>query len=407
MHNDFRKLVRAAAPRPSASPDVEAMWERAGRQRMTRRIVAASVVVVTAALAVGIVQAGYLDRPGDKNGSAPAGFGRDDPSDPGSDALGTLYLENLCRDIGDCTVTVADLDAGTSRTVPLPELALGDSQFRIVRVGSKLVFRGSTSHSTGSDVATFAMELGVLASHHPRLDLAERPRNIGDSWYFAPSAVEGRVWLAILDPESPGTVRALAGVKEVTADGEVTVPYTPLPSDRWSSLVGAVSGGLVFQGADGLEVWDPSTRTVALRVPGPFAVATRGNQIAWCDFGCEEVHVTDLATAEDIAIAPEGGFAFEETYYGAFSPDGSLLAVPVSGDGGRRVALIDVERGTSNVIDESVLDESYGFITWSSSGDRLFFNAGNAGVMTYEIGSESAEFLSVDTGGPYFGIAAD
>ena len=244
MDDKFRAHVQAAAPRPSARPDVEAMWERARRQRLTRRLVAATFLVILTGAIWTMAQGDYLSRLLENDRGGPASEGSDTPP---TELSGTLYLENLCGNIGECSLTVIDLDAGTSSHFPLPELALGDSQFRIVRTGTKLVFRGSTSQSTGSDIAAFALDLS----------LEEPPKNIGESWYLVPSATDGRVWLAILDPESPGTVRALKAVKEVTTEGEVTVAETPLPVGRWSSLVGALDGALVFQGKDGLEISGP------------------------------------------------------------------------------------------------------------------------------------------------------
>jgi WD40 repeat protein len=401
MDADFRKLVQEAAPRPSARPDVEAMWERARRQRVARRLVAAAFALVLAAVTWSVAEGDYLGRLLGNERVDPAGQGDGESSPteaPTDETSGTLYLENLCRDIGDCGLTVIDLDAGTSRVVRVPELALGDSQFRIVRTGTKLVFRGSTSESTGSDIGAFTLDL----------DLEGPPRQIGESWYVVPSATDGRVWLAILDPESPSTVRALKAVKEVTAEGEVTVPSSPLPAGRWSTLVGAVQGALVFQGSDGLEVWDLGTQEVVMRLPGPFTVDTHGDLIAWCAQACKEMHITDVTTGESSAVPPGEGFSFVETTYGAFSPDGSLLAVPaVTGaDGKHRLALVDVEQGTATMVEGSELDEFYGSIAWSSSGDWVFFNAGNDKVMAYHPGSEEARFVPAEIEGPFFGIAS-
>lgn len=401
MDDKFRAHVQAAAPRPSARPDVEAMWERAQRQRLTRRLVAATFLVILTAAVWTIAQGDYVSRLLEDDRGGPASGGNDTPSPtvaPQNELSGTLYLENLCGSIGNCSLTVIDLDAGTSSNFPLQELALGDSQFRIVRTGPKLVFRGSTSQSTGSDIAAFALDPS----------LKEPPKNIGESWYLVPSATEGRVWLAILDPESPGTVRTLKAVKEVTVEGEVTVTETPLPVGRWSTLVGAVQGALVFQGKDGLEVWDPFERKVVMRLPGPFPADTHESFVAWCEEGCKKHNITDVSTGESLEVSPGEGYSFVETYHGAFSPDGSLLAVPTVNDatGETQLALIEVEQGTASVIKGSRLDKDYGSIAWSSSGDWVFFNAGDAKVMAYEPGSEAARLVPVEIEAPFFGLAA-
>lgn len=401
MQDDLRKLMHEAAPRPPAAPDVEAMWERAGRQRVIRRFVAASLLATLSIVGWAIIQNGSPTGLLEDGRLGPAGDGAPShveplPASPG----GTLYLENLCRQIGDCTLTVVDLDAGTTRTVPIPQLALGDSPFRIERSGSRLVFRGSTSRSTGSDIATFTLDL----------ELEDPPRNIGESWYFVPSATDGRVWLAILDPESPSTERALKAVREVTVDDGTTVTDAALPEGRWSTVVGAVTNGVVFQGGqgeDGLQVWDPLAREVVMSLPGPFAADTHETLIAWCDQSCEEMHITDVATRNDVIVQPGEGFAFEETYYGAFSPDGSLLAIPVVSEGGRtQVALVDVAQGTARVIKGSERDEYYGSIAWSSTGEWVFFNAGDGRVMAYRPGAPEAQTIPVEIDGPVFGMAS-
>jgi WD40 repeat protein len=401
MQGDIRKLVHAVAPRPSAGLDVEAMWERAGRQRVIRRFVATSLLAALSVGAWATIQNGYVTRLFEDGRVGPADVGEPSPVEsPPESPSGTLYLENLCGQIGDCSLTVIDLDTGTSHTVPVPQLALGDAQFRIEHSGSKLVFRGSMSRSTGSDIATFALNL----------DLKDPPRNIGESWYFVPSATEGRVWLAILDPESPSTVRALKAVREVTVDGKTTVPDAALPEGRWSTVVGAVTNGVVFQGGqgeDGLQVWDPLAKEVVMSLPGPFAADTHATLIAWCDVGCEEMHITDAATRNDVIVQPGEEFAFEETYYGAFSPDGSLLAVPVvSDDGQTQVALVDVRQGTASVIKGSERDESYGSIAWSSTGEWVFFNAGDGRIMAYRPGSPEAQFIPVEVEGTVWGMAS-
>jgi hypothetical protein len=77
---------------------------------------------------------------------------------------------------------------------------------------------------------------------------------------------------------------------------------------------------------------------VLRRLPGPFPLDTHGSLVAWCADRCPAVHVTDIGTGADTAITPGRRFEFEESYEGAFSPDGSLLAAPVRTPGGRWVA---------------------------------------------------------------------
>lgn len=305
---------------------------------------------------------------------------------PGSAAgpTGKLFLRNVWEQ----SLTVVDIGTGRATTVDLPELAPGDPPFSLVQTGGKLVFYGRS--------ATFALD--------PELE--SPPRSLGESWYFVPSAQEGRVWLALLDPKSPDTVRALRGVREVTVDGEVTIPDSgPPPSPN---LLGALGDGLLFQDDDGLQVWDPRTGQVKLRLHGPFPADTHGELVAWCEYGCPALHLTNVRTGEDRAIAPAEPFAFEETYDGAFSPDGSLLAVPVvtEGEQRHRVALIDVRAGVASVIEGSELAD-YRAMAWSRSGEWLFFSAGDGRIMAYRPGAERAVVLPVRVEQSFADMAAN
>jgi hypothetical protein len=112
--------------------------------------------------------------------------------------------------------------------------------------------------------------------------------------------------------------------------------------------VGAVDDALVFESwPRGLEVWDPRTGEVTRRLPSAAMGATHGDLLAWWDASYETLHVTDVITGEARAIAPPEGFVAFDCWSGAFSPDSTLLAVPVTGGRGfeakRTLALVDVE----------------------------------------------------------------
>jgi hypothetical protein len=105
-----------------------------------------------------------------------------------------------------------------------------------------------------------------------------------------------------------------------------------------------------------------------------------------------ELHVTDVITGTDTVVEPAGGFRFEETYEGAFSPDGSLLAAPVIARGVRLVALVDVAAGTVRVIAGARL-VGYRNLAWSSSGRRLFFNARRGRIAAHDPASGRTRLL--------------
>lgn len=293
------------------------------------------------------------------------------------------------------SITRIDLATGESVTVTLPELAPGDPPFNLIHTGGRLVFYGG-SH-------TYALDP----------DLKGPPEDLGESWYFVPSGHEGRVWLTTLDLESPETVRDLEAVREVTVDGEVTVPETGRPPSNGPSIIAAVKDGLLFQEADQLRLWDPRTGKVTLRLPGQFPAAAAGNLIAWCRQSCPNLHVTDAATGNDLAVVPGDSFRFEETYEGAFSPDGTLLAVPVVTSSGthleghrHQVGIVDVRAGTARLVEGSDLPDDYPAMAWSPSGEWLFFSAGGGRIMAYTPASEKVVVLPVRAPASFIDMAA-
>lgn len=299
---------------------------------------------------------------------------------------GTLVLRN----VGGQSLTLVDVARGTTATIPIAELAPGDPLHHLFETGGKLVFWGAGG--------TYAIDPS----------LAGPPQKLGEASWFVPSATEGRVWLALVDPESRRMV-----VREVTVTGQVIVPDAQPPPSCASSVLAAVKAGVLCQDG-GLRVWDPASGKAILELPGPFVVDTHENLIAWCGRGCPRLHVTDVRTRADVAVSAAESFAFEETYDGAFSPDGSLLAVPVVTEGADRphmaghrhgVALVGVEAGTARLVEGSELDGDYPAMAWSHSGDWLFFSAGEGRIMAYRRGSEKAVLLPIEVGQSFVEMA--
>jgi len=238
------------------------------------------------------------------------------------------------------------------------------------------------------------------------LGLESPPRDLGESWYFVPSASANRVWLMTLDRESPDTIRDLAAVREVSLDGRVARTGSERPPSRGPTILAAVSGGLLFQEADGLRLWNPETGDVTARLAGSFPAATHGDLVAWCADGCPELHLTNTATGADAAVRPDASFAFEETYDGAFSPNGALLAVPVvASDGRRRVALVDVKQGTAWLIAGSELASDYPALAWLPSGDWLVLSAGEGRLLAARADGGPATSLDVRAPAPFVDMA--
>jgi hypothetical protein len=293
--------------------------------------------------------------------------------------FGILYLAGVQP--GQLTTVDVARDRVMQRR--LPELAQGDPPHMIDVVGGRLVIYGRDH--------TYALD---PASHSPARDL-------GTSWFFLPSATPGRVWLALLDPHSPQTVNALAGVREVTLDG-VQTRASPRRPPRWP--LAALRSGLVMQGKT-LQLWDPASGRITQRLPGVFPVAARDWRLVSCAAGCRVMHVSDTLTGTRGVIEPPPGARFTESYDGAFSPDGRLVAVPaLDGRGTPRVAIVDLARRTARLVRGPRLARDYQLMAWSQSG-WLFYNAGHGRLAAYNPSGVAARLLAVHVD-PFVDIAA-
>lgn len=312
-------------------------------------------------------------------------------------------------------LTEVDIDARSVTVHELPELAPGDPLYKLVSRGDDLVFYGQTDVGT----ATYAVDPDTPGS--PTVIDAE-------AWFFVPSAVEDRVWIADLDESSPDTIRALEAVREVAVDGTVTSPDVAPPEGRWP--VAAVADGLVFQGDDVLEIWDPNTQEFVATLPGPFPVAAWGNRLVTCgqelvgDVVVEECGHLDLieldANTQRTIEVPRGVVSVDG-YGGAFSPDGRYVAVPgrlseppITDQTELVVVLVDFDTGESSVIPGTLTKNRFGFpgVAWSSDGQWVFMGPfmvddDSGDLRAYRLGDETAYRIPIEVENEYFGMATD
>ena len=264
-------------------------------------------------------------------------------------------------------VSVVDFDTGKVADHELPEYGSGDAQYKLVRVGDDLVFRGHR----GRDYGAFAVDAALRG----------RPRNLGRSWYFVPSATPGRVWLTSLDRRRRESRQLLSGVREVDLEGNVTARAAH-PPDHW--LSGALTSGLVFQHDHGLSVWDPDTGRTVARVPGTFPVAQHDDVVASCSARCAGLLITDLGLDESTTARPPAGWRFEENYDGSFSPNGTILATIVRKGPRYRLSLVDIPSRGVRVLPEGRLNRSFPLTAWSTTGETVFFYSGSGSVSAYD-----------------------
>jgi hypothetical protein len=280
-------------------------------------------------------------------------------------------------------LAVVALPDGRPRIVRGLALRGGDPPLRVLRTGGRLVYYGAGG--------IFAIDLALKG----------RPEKLGAGWYFIPSATDGRVWLTFADAHE----RDVRAVAELTVRGRVTA-RGGRPPCRGASVLAATAEALLCQDdASRLLAFDPKTGDVLRRLAGPFPLDTHGSLVAWCANRCPRLHVTDVGTGADTVVEPGPGFRFEESYEGAFSPGGSLLAAPVIAPGGRRVALVDVAAGTARVIAGARLS-GYRNLTWSSSGRWLFFNARAGRIGAHDPASGRTRLLPFRLGSHVLDMAA-
>jgi hypothetical protein len=373
MPSDVRTVLHEAAAAPARPLDLERAMRRGGRLRLRRRAVMAAFATGLAATAVVLAPrvSEFVSR------DAPAR----PPVAPQAPAFDLVVGSIEGKDQGAVTevgLRAVDLETGDSRLLEVQDFLPGDAQFSVVRAGEGFVYRCS------SGACAFEVQ--------PQLET----RSLGEAWCLSPSATEGHVWLAFLDPNSPSTVRSMEALHEVSFDGEIAT-NSELPPDRWHCPIGAVNQGVLFSEGDDTVVWDAEAGDVVSRIPGPFPADAQGDHVAWCDFGCRGgLHITDVGTGTDFTIESEGDFRWTETFEGAFSPDGSLLAVPVAtGDAElpNQVALVDVEQRTARLVD----DLSFrGPMDWASTGERLIAVTEAGRIAVYDAISGDLREVEVD-----------
>lgn len=267
----------------------------------------------------------------------------------------------------------------------LPRLGIGDPLHFLDVTGNRLVYFGVNG-------TTFSIDL----------DLSGAPLRLGPSLYFIPSATDGRAWLQEGPRTSPHPKRYLR-LREVTVDGDVVVngrstnPPCPGPG-----IVAAVRDAVLCQGEHaGLIAASPRTGRGIAAIPGrAFPLATGGDLVATCGEPCPQLYVSDPVARTRFRIEPRQSFSWEAGYRGAFSPGGSLLAVPVRPtrppDDGRqstrRVAIVDLRDRAAHVVPGSRMRQG-GPLAFSSSGESVFFVTPDGEVMDYRVADESLETI--------------
>lgn len=285
---------------------------------------------------------------------------------------------------------VADPRTGELNSFVLPGGTLCHGP--LMAVGDRVVFSGYRG-SKG-----FAMSLP--------LTLDGEPASLGRADTITPSVRPGRVWLGQWNHHGK---RSRVTFREVAIPGEEATSRADgggehLAGDlpRWSLIHATLPGGVVIERRGGLALWD-GDRTRALRGGRrAWPVATGSSRFAWCREPCRSVRLRTPAGERTLTapahLPPQPGSG------GAFSPDGNLLALPVTHDGRSQAAVVDLHTGEWSVIPGGRL-AAYGAMAWSRSTGRLYLATAGGGLRAWEPGAPHAERLPVDPGGTVMSIA--
>lgn len=208
-------------------------------------------------------------------------------------------------------------------------------------------------------------------------DGARSVTRIGTANLVAPAATAGDAWLTSY-PRGADMATGEGTAREVGATGAVTRPVSLPPGYEIGRGTGRglLLAPVVQQPGAADKLWDPSALQAGRAFDG--VLASSPDEIAWtsrCAPKCG-VHLLDLATGRDTVIAlPAGASAVS----GAFSPDGSLLALQMSfgntGDGGDLAMQLEVAPTATGRLalvpgTWASSDALVGF-GWPSGGDRL------------------------------------
>jgi hypothetical protein len=227
------------------------------------------------------------------------------------------------------------------------------------------------------------------------LGLKGRARLVARGDMFLPSASEGRIWTVHF--RSGRMLGSLSWLREVSVDGQtILVSHRQTPG---SNVVDAADDGLIFERRGRLLVWDPRRGVVVRRLPGDFVLATHGHEVATCSSrNCTRLNV--VGRGQKQAFTP----GQELAEGGAFSPDGRLLAVPVRAGRRTRILVVDLDTRAVRAVPSARMGD-YAPLTWSRSGQSLYFVGADGRLMSYRPGAASSKWLRMRFPDPVMQLA--
>ncbi len=380
---DLREIgVHLLADPPRDPTPVAELRQRARRRRFRRRgaliATASSVLLVLASVALRSVFTGDASRRKDVV--------------VGTDGRQGLFSSDvnvgLVFDDGGNGILIVEPDRRMAARRIVEGQRAGDQPYRLVRVGDALVVGWGE---------VYAAPLDGGPSHL-----------LGESTIFIPAAEPERLWLV----DYPGHVQGsgTATYRQVDMSGREIVEFQGLSQEEGFPGHG-VPNGVALETLSGVAIVDAATGEIATRygTRSAFVSDVASNSLAWCEDLCRTMHVTNVMTGDDLAVAvPENldGYNAREA---RFSPDGSRLAAlagddgPTGPDTKAALVIIDVDTGSADVVSEKALPTPAA-VAWSPDGTQVFattnsYDAPETTIGWHRAGSDTTEIATLPIGG--------
>jgi len=296
-----------------------------------------------------------------------------------SDRTGTV----LVFDDGYDGVLAVDLDHRAAARQVVQGQRAGDQPWRLTRVGGFLVVGGN------------GIWVKPLSGGPSRL--------LAQATISLPAAEPNRVWVVAYPG---GGLSGTPTVREVDLSGKVVLEAQGLDPQQGYPSIG-IPGGVAYGSDHGIALWDAATNRIVRELGSQQtdALGDFGDLLAWCESGCNQLHLTNVSGPDRVIAPPPGMAAFREQV--SFSPDGKMMAA-VAGPGAPSptvppgpqappgaIVLVDTQSGATRWVSAATV-ASNSSLGWSPDGTRLFAASQSSGqdqmtLVEYHIASNQGE----------------
>jgi hypothetical protein len=230
-------------------------------------------------------------------------------------------------DGGDGVVVFDPNDpSGTRGSTPVVGQRPGDQPYRLELDGGRLVVGWGE---------IYAVDLDSGGSNL-----------LGEATFFVPAAEPDRVWL--IDYSGGRIGQGALKAWQVSVFGEVLTPQFEIETAGVPGI--GVAAGLAIESDTGIQIWDIGAGDIvgSLGLGASFVSDStfgHGSALAWCSDRCDELHITDIPSMDDLVFANPMLSTRFSARAARFSGDGRYLAAPTeAGD----IVVFDRETGRSD-----------------------------------------------------------